>query len=592
MFRLVAYLLGVAAVTAGLAWLADQPSSLVIDWQGYRMETTVFVAIVALALLSALAVLAWTLIRTILGGPGAVGRTMRLRRRRQGLDALSNGLIAIGAGDSQQAMRHAQLARRALPDEPLTELLRAQAAQLAGDRGTARRIYDNMLVAPETAQLGLRGLYLEAAQVGETEAARQFAEKALKLNAKLGWAADGLFRQQCKSSDWAGALDTLTIARRQGHVEKRLAERRRAVLLTAQAQKLEDSDMDKALELAKEAHNLAPDLVPAAEIAGRLSASAGKVGQATTILEQTWKKAPHPDLAFAYAHARPGDSPKDRLKRVRALAAKTPSNREARIAVARAAIDAHEWAEARQALDPLVEDDLSERICVLMARVEKGEKGDTGRVRQWLARAVAAPRDPTWVADNQASNSWAPVSPVTGELDAYEWREAPEPPQRAADAGWLAEIVSSAEIEAGPLLEAAPIASAPIEEPEPRTEKVSTVRAAVVETVEDEPAGPRTLELRAGYSGPGRQQASAEDRAGLADVSVSTKRVESTPAADGRAGEVRPAAVLVRREAGGEAAGPATEARKTASATSTYWAPDDPGTEEDFGFGEAATRRR
>ncbi len=240
---------------------------------------------------------------------------------------------------------------------------------------------------------------------------------------------------------------------------------------------------------------------------------------------------------------------------MRALAAKTPSNREARIAVARAAIDAHEWSEARSALEPLVDDDLSERVCVLMARVEKGEKGDTGRVRQWLARAVAAPRDPTWVADNQASNSWAPVSPVTGELDTYEWREAPEPPQRAADAGWLAEIVSSVEVEAGPLLEAAPIASAPPEEPEPRTETVSTVRAAAAETVEDEPAGPRTLELRAGYSGPGRQQASAEDRAGMADVAVSNKRGEGHAASEPRPGEVRPAAVLVRREAAGEAVG-------------------------------------
>ena len=247
-----------------------------------------------------------------------------------------------------------------------------------------------------------------------------------------------------------------------------MADRRRAVLLTAQAQKLEDSDMDKALELAKEAHGLAPDLVPAAEIAGRLSASAGKVGQATHVLEQTWKQSPHPDLAYAYAYARPGDSPKDRLKRVRELAAKTPSHREARIAVARAAIDAQAWGEARAALEPLVEDDLSARVCVLMARIEKGEKGDTGRVRQWLARAVAAPRDPTWVADNQASNSWAPVSPVTVRLDAYEWREAPEPPQRAADAGWLAEIVSSVEAEAGPMIEAAPLAP-----PEPSREESS-----------------------------------------------------------------------------------------------------------------------
>ena len=43
-------------------------------------------------------------------------------------------------------------------------------------------------------------------------------------------------------------------------------------------------------------------------------------------------------------------------------------------------------------------------------------------VRQWLARAVRAPRDPAWVADGFVSERWAPVSPVTGKLDAFEWR--------------------------------------------------------------------------------------------------------------------------------------------------------------------------
>ena len=105
-------------------------------------------------------------------------------------------------------------------------------------------------------------------------------------------------------------------------------------------------------------------------------------------------------------------------------------------------------------------------------------------------------------------------------------------------------------------------------------------------------AGSRTLELRAGYSGPGRQQASAEDRAGLADVAVSTKRSEGSQAAEARSSEVRPAAVLVRREAVGEASAPTTEARKASSATATYWAPDDPGTDDEFALGETAGGRR
>ncbi len=56
-----------------------------------------------------------------------------------------------------------------------------------------------------------------------------------------------------------------------------------------------------------------------------------------------------------------------------------------------------------------------------MARIEAGE-GDKGREREWLARAVRAPRDRAWIADGYVSDRWLPVSPVTGAVDAFEWK--------------------------------------------------------------------------------------------------------------------------------------------------------------------------
>ena len=57
-----------------------------------------------------------------------------------------------------------------------------------------------------------------------------------------------------------------------------------------------------------------------------------------------------------------------------------------------------------------------------MARIDGEQHGDRGRVREWLARAVTAPRDPAWTADGIVSDKWAPTSPVTGALDAFQWR--------------------------------------------------------------------------------------------------------------------------------------------------------------------------
>ena len=348
MIRLVLFLLAILAVAVGLHWLADRPGTIVIEWQDHVAETSVFRAFVLLLIVLAVGLGVWSALRQVWASPATLGRYLQRRRHKRGLDALSSGMIAIGAGDGSLAIRYAGQARKALPNEPLTHLLRAQAAQLTGDRATARRIFEAMLASPDTEQLGLRGLFLEAQREGEREAARQFAERALKLNPKLAWPVEALFDLQCRAQDWQGALATLAIGRKQNLVDKLTANRRRAVLLTAQAQAVEDAAPEKALELALEAHRLAPNLVPAAAIAGRVLASRGNTPRAARVLLKTWRLTPHPDLATAYAYVRPGDSPRDRLHRVRHLARLTPQDNEGPIAVALAAIEAREWDEARE----------------------------------------------------------------------------------------------------------------------------------------------------------------------------------------------------------------------------------------------------
>lgn len=422
MIRVILFLAACLAAATGLSWLADRPGSLVINWEGYEVETSVFRAVVIAAFALALALFTWSLARQLWNSPAAVGMMLNRRRQQRGLESLSSGMIAIGAGDRAAATRHAIQARKALPNEPLTHLLRAQAAQLTGDKATSRRIFEAMLASPDTEQLGLRGLFVEAQREKEPEAARQFAERALALNPKLAWASDALFEIQCKAADWEGALETLAVARRNGHIEKGSADRRRAVLLTGQAMQAEDADPAKSLQLAIEAHSLAPDLVPAASLAGRMLAARGNTGRAAKILQKTWSRSPHPDIATAYAFARIGDSPRDRLDRIKQLAALNPHSIESAIAVANAAIDAKAFEEARAALEPVLGGAMTQRAATLMARIESEQNGDKGRVREWLARAVNAERDPVWTADGVVSEVWAPVSPVTGQLDAFQWR--------------------------------------------------------------------------------------------------------------------------------------------------------------------------
>jgi HemY protein len=129
----------------------------------------------------------------------------------------------------------------------------------------------------------------------------------------------------------------------------------------------------------------------------------------------------HPDIANAYADLVPGASARDRLTRVRLLARVAESHPEGALALANAALEAHEFAEARATLAPLLATP-TRRVATLMARIEATEHGDTGLAREWMARAVHAPHDPVWTADGVIAETWMPVSPVTGRLDAFQWR--------------------------------------------------------------------------------------------------------------------------------------------------------------------------
>jgi len=426
MIRVVLFLVSVALIAWGFAWFADRPGEVTITWPWLDRvwpghgQAQLSVMVAMLAVLGAIAVilLLWSFLRGILRSPQQVSLFFRHRRAVKSYLALTRGLIAIGAGDLKLARRSADEAARLAPGDPLTLLLEAQSAQMAGDRAAAERAFREMTGRQDTKLLGLRGLYIEAQRRGDAQAARLVAKEAAKAAPSLAWAGQAVLDDRCAASDWAGALDALEHMK--GALEKTDYRRKRAVLLTARAQALAEIDRDGSRAAVLEAVKLAPDLVPAAALAGRRLAESNEWRKARKMLETAWTINPHPDIAEAYAHLRLGDSARERLARMQKLAAKVEGQREGALAVARAALDARDFATARAALAPYLSAP-TRRVAELMAAIEEAEHGDTGRVREWMARAMRASGDPVWTADGVVSERWLPVSP-NGRLDGFEWK--------------------------------------------------------------------------------------------------------------------------------------------------------------------------
>ena len=489
MFRFLVFLLVVLGLGLLFAWVADNPGTIFLQWDwlaanlgrpGEEVGIPLTTGIVALIILIGLVMFLTSLFKGIFGMPGIITRFFDNRRKERGYKALSRGLIAASSGDADTARTLAKESGRLLKNDPLVALLGTQTALLEGNREEATANFKSMLENEDTRMVALRGLFLEAERQGQPEAARHYAEEAVKQAPALPWAGTAKLRYQAGDADWDAAIQTLEANRSAGLIDRPTAKRHRAVLLTAKAISIEQAEPDRAKKLAKEAHKLAKDLVPAATAFARSAARLGDIRGASKVLEATWKQQPHPELSEAYSTVRAGDSVQDRLKRAKKLAGLKANHPEGSLAVAVAAIDAKEWDEARAALEPVLTTRPTERACLLMADIEEGQNGDQGRMRDWLSRAVRAPADDAWTADGHVSEEWMPISPITGEIDAFEWK------MPVAQLGEeRAPVVSLEELQEQAKPIPSPVVAAAVVSEEVVTETVADADVVDAEIVED-----------------------------------------------------------------------------------------------------------
>ncbi len=220
MVRVLGFVVFAFLISAGLAWLADRPGSIVLNWQGYEIRTSLMLAAVAVAVIIVAVLVVWALVRAIVRAPKSFESYLGRRRRDRGYQALSDGMIAVGAGDVAAAGKAASESRTLLGAEPLPLLLSAQAAQLSGDGAAARTAFETLAAEKETKVLGLHGLFIEARRQDQHAAARHFAEQAVAVAPRIGWAGTALFEYQSRAGEWLGAMRVLEANVRAGIVDK------------------------------------------------------------------------------------------------------------------------------------------------------------------------------------------------------------------------------------------------------------------------------------------------------------------------------------------------------------------------------------
>ena len=478
MWRFVGYAIQVALLIAAAVWLVNNPGQVSVEWLGWRIDSTVSVAVLLVAIAVGILVLLDRLLRAVLGAPRRWRRRRAARRARRAEAFLTQGFAAVVAGDGAKAGRFAGRAQALAGNETLPLLLRAQAAEAAGDTAETlwRQLIDDADGDADRLLLGLHGLAESARRRGDYFAALAFVVRAQTVSSESPWALRARHDLDMRTGNWTDADASLKGLARARLIDGDALRRRGTLVALGRALMVaRDGLPDDAAAHARRAWKADPGFLPAAIISARMDLAIGKASRAAQTVESAWGACAHPDLAACYAAAAPPRTDAlTQVKRFQLLLEIAPNAAESHLALADAALAARLWGQARQhyeqadRLDPAAhrrayrglaavaaseppletarlvdssqpfaalsgpEDSAAAESTALAlapspvsapAAVLQPQRRDWARLAQQLSDPAYAP-DRGWHCEacGAPAAEWTPICAACGTIDAVDWR--------------------------------------------------------------------------------------------------------------------------------------------------------------------------
>ncbi|MDD2325200.1 MAG: heme biosynthesis HemY N-terminal domain-containing protein [Alphaproteobacteria bacterium] len=429
--KLFGFILRLILVVGLVIWLADRPGTAQIEWHDVVIETSAAVLAVIVAAIAYGLLLLHRIWRFFVDGPRVWKLNRTIGKLEDGQKALAKGLACIAGCDASEAGRQAVKARKLLGETPVTRLLQAQAAQMAGDIKAAETLYRAMTKDDETAVLGYRGLIMNALRRGQMDEATRLCGQLEGVDPKLPWLNLVRFEIATRLGQWQGARDVLTQARKDKVLPAPLTARHEAALLLADAQvALRDSRPVDALNLAERSRKLMPDWMPASLALAEAQIVTKHERAALRTIDRAWEKQPHRDLLPLFYWATQSGKPLEQFKQIEKMTRSSREAFETLMALGDAALRAGLWGEARRFLSALVHrGDATRSTYQKLALLEQKGAQDDRAASLWLAKAVAAPLDARWVCEScgAAHDGWSATCPSCRAFNRIDWQVPGQP---------------------------------------------------------------------------------------------------------------------------------------------------------------------
>ncbi|MCK5296988.1 MAG: hypothetical protein KAJ75_08870 [Alphaproteobacteria bacterium] len=431
MIRILNYIFIVASLVIASVWLSNQPGTVDISWLGFQINTSVPVLLIVLLVVFWASTLPLRFVKTVAKVPASVKETInevsearQERLKGNGYTCLIKGIAAIAAKDTD-AVPLLKKAASLLKDKKLTQVLLAQSSELVKNTEEAKAQYEMLLRYPETELAAMYGLVKIAKASGDDSKALQMTIKAFSLRPNVAWISKELFNLQVKAGLMNDALKTLEIYKKENELNENRYIRLKTTILTAMHDKaIKAGEAEKAEKYIREASSTDIMFVPSTTRLAKIENEAGKTKKAVAPLVKVWKEKPHPEIAKTFLGLWEDESEFLLVQRAEQLAMVNKKQPESHLMVAKMAMKAKLWGQARKELDLfLVNRETTKEVAYMNAEFEEKGNQDIPKAISWFREAENCEPNETWLCNecNTRHDKWSATCPSCKAFASFKW---------------------------------------------------------------------------------------------------------------------------------------------------------------------------
>jgi len=384
------FLLALAAAVLSF-WGLQDPGLIKITWLGYDIRVSVIAGFLILIFSICILFLLKFGISWLLGIPFRWVSFLREIQERKASATLIDFLSSFEAENLSQALHHQKKGARFLAKDPFFLWISGNVFEKAEKPFEAEKCFMDLAQRPSTLFLGLKGQIRAALHRRDFQFAQALLERAEKIVPNSPWVLNHLLALAREKKDFKKAEELLLHLEDLGYLPPDKSKRQIAYIHYLEAIQPDVSLTQKEVLLRK-CHGLDPNLTKATEALAQLLNDQGKRKEALQILETAWLLTPCQTLGDLYLKL---TSPKDGIEAYQfaeQLIKHHPKASESLLFLARVALKAKLWGEARAHLADLLKNDPSSVVYSLLATLELEENQNQKTAIAWLEKGMKAPR--------------------------------------------------------------------------------------------------------------------------------------------------------------------------------------------------------